>query len=239
MDKIVCVGKNYEEHAKELGDAVPEKPVLFLKPPSVLRVVEAWGQTITLRVPENRGELHYECEIVLKLKAGGENIPDSKAAGCVESVSLGLDMTLRTLQAQLKKLGHPWTTSKVFPDAAVVGPQIPIKEFANYLEQPFSFSLNGAIRQQGRGVEMILNPAEIISYVSSCFPLCAGDLIFTGTPAGVGEVKAGDVASIKWQEKEFSVCWEELDESSKRQLLKSPAGKVQFAEGYDYKKLRT
>ena len=207
MDKIVCVGKNYVEHAKELGDAVPEKPVLFLKPPSVLRQVDAWDSRISLSLPKDRGAVHYECEIVLVLCTGGENISTAEAKRHIAAVTLGLDMTLRTLQNEQKKAGHPWTTSKVFRDAAVLGPHIPLEEFPNYLDTPFSFSLNGSICQHGQGLEMILNPAEIISYASSCFPLSSGDLIFTGTPAGVGAVKSGDIGNATWANKSFIVEW--------------------------------
>jgi 2-keto-4-pentenoate hydratase/2-oxohepta-3-ene-1,7-dioic acid hydratase in catechol pathway len=196
MDKIICVGKNYLEHAKELGDAVPDAPVLFLKPPSILRRAQSWGDTLKLATPANRGELHHECEIVLRVMGG-----------VIVSVSLGLDMTLRTLQAQLKKNGHPWTIAKVFPDAAVMGPEIPLRDFRDYLTTPFEFSLNSQIKQTARGEEMMMKPQVLLEHIGACFPLCDGDLIFTGTPAGVGPVRAGDRATLSWGQRSYSIEW--------------------------------
>ena len=199
MDKIVCVGKNYLEHALELGDPVPEQPVLFLKPPSVLKRVHAWEEAVTLSLPEE--DIHYEAEIVLALSKGGYRLSTEDALSCLGGVSLGLDMTLRTRQAKLKQAGHPWTTAKVFPDAALVGPVISLADFPGYLNEPFSFSLNGALKQRALGTEMGYSPIRLISYISHFFPLMPGDLIFTGTPAGVGSVKSGDQARLAWGEK--------------------------------------
>lgn len=200
FDKIVCVGKNYVEHAKELGDAVPEKPVLFLKPPSALKSAVAWGATLEARLPEGRGDVHHECEIVLKLGA-----LDSNGSPAIEAVTLGLDMTLRSLQSTLKKQGHPWEISKVFADSAIIGPWIPAAEFRKYLEEPFELRINGALRQQGRGSQMSFDPDRILAHAREHFPLLPGDLVFTGTPAGVGEVRDGDLAELSWGERAFSV----------------------------------
>lgn len=199
MDKIVCVGKNYAEHAKELGDAVPEKPVLFIKPPSVLRVAAKNGERLSVTFPANRGAVHHECEIVLRLGDGGK----------IDAVTVGLDMTLRELQGQLKKQGHPWTVAKVFRDAAIVGPWVNVGDFPRWQEEPFSLSLGGKVRQRGTAGEMIFSPAACIAYIGEWFPLCAGDLIFTGTPAGVGPIVTGDVADLQWGEIGYSVAWRE------------------------------
>lgn len=206
MDKIVLVGKNYLEHAKELGDAIPDKPVIFLKPPSVLKQVSEWHTTQELGLFDT--DVHYETEIVLQVKKGGYRISASEASSCIGAVSLGLDMTRRNLQTQLKKQGHPWTISKVFPDAAVVGPMISIEQFPDYLTVPFSFTLNDEIRQQAAGELMTFLPIALISYISEFFPLCDGDLIFTGTPAGVGAVTSGDKAKLAWGEHYwYDVTW--------------------------------
>lgn len=197
MDKLVFVGKNYLDHARELGDAVPEKPVLFLKPPSVLRRAAHWGDVVELTAPRERGELHYECEIVIRL---GKDLR-------ISAVSLGLDMTLRTIQAQLKKNGHPWTVGKVFHDSAVVGPEIPIAGFADFLSTPFSFSVNGDIRQHATGSQMMMKPEALLEYIQDQFPLCEGDLIYTGTPAGVGAVGPGDSGTLMWGDRSFEVRW--------------------------------
>lgn len=207
-DKIICVGKNYSEHAKELGDAVPEKPVLFLKPPSVLRIAQN-GEMLSLHLPQDRGSVHHECEIVLQIKKGGYRLNRSEASQALGAVSIGLDMTLRDLQAALKKNGHPWTTSKVFPDAAVVGPWIPIVDFTDVWKAEFSFTLNGKTAQRGNASEMTFSPIDCVKLASEHFPLCDGDLLFTGTPKGVGPVKAGDKAELMFGAVKYSVQWKD------------------------------
>lgn len=198
MDKIICVGKNYLDHAKELGDAVPEKPVLFLKPPSVLLSAKNWGDTVECKFPTGRGELHHECEIVLRVNQKLE----------FDAVTLGLDMTLRELQAKLKKNGHPWEAAKVFQDSAVVGPWLPLPQFSDYLSMPFSLSLNGKTRQQGEGRQMLYAPKNLLPYIAEHFPLRAGDLVFTGTPAGVGPVQKSDIATLSLNgQHSFNVKW--------------------------------
>jgi 2-keto-4-pentenoate hydratase/2-oxohepta-3-ene-1,7-dioic acid hydratase in catechol pathway len=206
MDKIVCVGKNYLDHAIELGDKIPEKPVIFLKPNSILRAA-IQNEEIELSIPENKGSLHFETEIVLRLDRGGYKLDIKDAEKCIGAVTVGLDMTLRTLQENLKKSGHPWTTSKVFPDSAVIGPWIRVSEFPNYLEENFSLFIDDEMKQQGQGKNMRFSPAEIISYISEYFPLSAGDLIFTGTPAGVSSVSTGQKGSLHFGEIKYSVNW--------------------------------
>ncbi len=191
MDKIICVGKNYLEHAKELGDAVPDSPVLFIKPPSAsIQATEAplKGQILDVQLPQGRGSVHHECEIVLRLNLNG--IPDA--------VTLGLDLTLRDLQSELKKKGHPWEVAKVFRHSAVLGPWIELSQFPQYLEQKFEFLLNGVVKQVGCGKDMRYSPDACLEYARKCFPLCEGDLLFTGTPAGVGPVERGQTSSLLW-----------------------------------------
>lgn len=197
MDKIICVGKNYLEHAKELGDAIPEKPVLFIKPPSVLRAITDPSSICPLPLPEHRGAVHHECEIVLQV---GKNSQ-------IAAVSLGLDMTLRDLQRQQKESGHPWTTSKVFPGSAIVGPFLETADFPDWEKEPFEFYLNGILRQKGAAPQMTLTVHEMIPYVETYFPVCEGDLIFTGTPSGVGAVNKNDVARLSWGPLKFQVKW--------------------------------
>ncbi len=209
MDKIVCLGKNYLDHAKELGDAVPDKPVIFLKPPSVLRSVDTSGTTLTLRMPpKEMGSLHHEAEIVVRIKKGGYRISAIQAREQIDALTLGLDMTLRDHQAELKKNGHPWTTGKVFPDAAVVGPWVPPSRFADYANKEFTFLLGGKVRQRGTANQMTMKIESAIEYASQFFPLCDGDLLFTGTPAGVGPVVAGDRAMMSWGELHYAVVWQ-------------------------------
>lgn len=206
MDKIVCVGKNYEEHAKELGDFVPTKPVIFLKPPSVLRQFGA-SESLNLVVPIGRGSVHHECEMVIQLRKGGFRMSFDQARQSIGAVTVGLDMTLREQQAVLKKSGSPWTIAKVFPDSAVIGPWVAIEKFSNYLETPFALKVNGVLRQEGFPQQMTLSPTECIAYMSEYFPLCVGDIIFTGTPKGVNSVVPGDLGVLTFGPIEFSVLW--------------------------------
>ena len=206
MDKIVCVGKNYMDHAKELGDAIPEKPVLFIKPKSILRAAVD-HEELSLVIPQVSSSLHFEAEIVLRLDKGGYQLDLKEAEKAIGAVSIGLDMTLRELQAKQKKDGHPWTTSKVFPDSAVVGPWLRVSEFTNYLDEKFTFSLDDRVKQESFGKNMIMDPIECVSYISKFFPLVAGDLIFTGTPAGVGPVVAGQRGVLSFGAIRYSVVW--------------------------------
>jgi 2-keto-4-pentenoate hydratase/2-oxohepta-3-ene-1,7-dioic acid hydratase in catechol pathway len=200
MDKIICVGKNYAEHARELGDAVPERPVLFIKPPSALLALQVSAETCA-RFPRDAGALHHECEVVFRLKRQG-------AAFVPGDFTLGLDMTLRDRQASLKKQGHPWETAKVFEHSAIVGPWIPAARYEEFREQPFRFELNGVLKQKGLIAQMTYGPQACIDYMAEFFPLHEGDLIFTGTPAGVGPVEAGQHGRLIWGEQSVGVHWE-------------------------------
>lgn len=206
MDKIICLGKNYVEHAKEMGGPIPEKPVIFLKPPSVVHLCTSGVSQIEF--PEGRGSVHHETEIVLRLAQGGFRLSLDAAEAAIDAVTIGLDMTLRDLQATLKKNGHPWTTSKVFPHSAIVGSFIPKNDFPHFVDEEFTFSLEGTVRQKGKGSEMTLSPAKCVAYVSEFFPLRPGDLVFTGTPAGVGPVAKGQTGKITWgKHLDYSLRW--------------------------------
>ncbi|MEK7689449.1 MAG: fumarylacetoacetate hydrolase family protein, partial [Bdellovibrionota bacterium] len=148
MDKLICVGKNYLEHAKEFpGEAIPEKPVLFLKPPSTIVKAAHFGDRVRVTLPIGRGAVHHECEIVVRLGPGLK--PDA--------VTLGLDLTLREVQADLKKKGHPWELAKVFDGSAVLGPWIPLSDDAlEFLDWEFEFLVDGLTKQKSRGREMRL-----------------------------------------------------------------------------------
>ncbi|MCR4418500.1 MAG: fumarylacetoacetate hydrolase family protein [Ignavibacteria bacterium] len=187
VGKIACIGKNYLEHAKELGDAVPEKPVIFLKPSSSIIFS---GDKIVY--PEFSKSLHYETELVLLIGKTGKKIPESDALNYIAGYTVGLDMTLRDLQSEAKKLGHPWTISKCFDTSTVLGEFTP----ANQVENPNSLDIklwvNGELKQSDNTSNMIFSVEEIVEYLSYYFTLEEGDLVFTGTPKGVGEVKVGD-----------------------------------------------
>jgi 2-keto-4-pentenoate hydratase/2-oxohepta-3-ene-1,7-dioic acid hydratase in catechol pathway len=204
MDKIVCFGKNYADHMKELGDAPVEKPVIFLKPPSVLKQCNQWNDTLQVQLMQD--DTHYECELVIRLKNDAYQIPIEKAENCINDYTIGLDMTLREKQSLLKKNGHPWTIGKVFPDAAIIGPWIPYHSL-DFLETTFQFTLNGTVKQQSYGKNMLFKPAELIHYASQFFPLCAGDILFTGTPAGVGAVNKNSHGKIQIGSRAYTVLW--------------------------------
>lgn len=205
MDKIICVGKNYDDHARELGDVVPEMPVLFLKPPSTLVIVD--GGSVTIPYLKNRGDLHYECEIVIRLREGGYQLTADEAAKTVGEATIGLDMTLRDEQSRLKKNGHPWELGKVFPGAAIIGQWIPAEGVSAALKADFTFAIEGEVRQRGRAGDMRLSIIESIVHASRHFEICAGDLLFTGTPAGVGAVKQGQTGRLRWSDLDYSVHW--------------------------------
>ena len=193
MDKIVCFGKNYLEHARELGDAVPERPVIFLKPPSILK--QATGtpsgnpsQVTDVRLPRAQGDVHHECEIVFRLSR----------ALTPEAVTVGLDLTLRGLQNTLKNAGHPWTIAKVFEDAAVVGPWLSMEIFREWRDTPFELQLGERVVQRGIAGDMSFQIEQLVEQARAHFPLCEGDLIFTGTPAGVGPLSPGQEAELRF-----------------------------------------
>jgi len=208
IDKIICVGKNYLDHAMELGDAVPAKPVLFLKPASVIKQASHWGEQLNLYFPALDTAVQPECEIVLRVAHDGFKMTTLEAKKAISDVTLGLDMTLRTRQTELKKQGHPWTTAKVFKDAAVLGPWIPFDKFNNYMDVEFQLVIDGTIRQGAKGSEMMMIPENLLVYISHFFPLKAGDIIYTGTPAGVSSISKGTIAKLHWNNNYYSVKWD-------------------------------
>lgn len=205
MDKVVCFGKNYQDHMLELGDAPVAAPVIFLKPPSVLRQCLSWNDSLSVHL-SNR-ETHYECELVFRLKCGGYQMTKAQAANAIDAYTIGLDMTLRLEQDKLKKAGHPWTTSKVFPDSCIIGPWIETSNL-DFVDLEFEFILDGVLRQRSSGRQMLFSPTELIAYASNFFPLCAGDVLFTGTPAGVGIVNKGSVAVLNLDKYKYKVKWD-------------------------------
>lgn len=186
-DKIICVGKNYLDHAAELGDAIPEDPVFFFKPPSSW--VESPGSVVEL--PKKHGSVHYECEIVYRIGV-------SNGRASLKAVTLGLDLTLRDLQATLKKKSLPWEAAKAFPRSAISGKWIAVDEFKDHLKVPFELLVNGELRQKSTGDQMRRTPADLLTVAGEFFTICDGDVFFTGTPKGVGAINAGDVLTLRW-----------------------------------------
>lgn len=208
IDKIICVGKNYLEHALELGEAVPEKPVLFLKPASVLKQATHWDDELSLYFPAEDAAVQPECEIALRVAHDGFKMTLDEAQNAISDVTLGLDMTLRARQAQLKKQGYPWTTAKVFKDAAVLGPWIPYQQFKNYMDVEFQLYIDGTLRQCAKGSNMMMSPIDLLIYASQFFPLKAGDIVYTGTPAGVSSISKESRAELCWDNKSYHITWD-------------------------------
>ncbi|WP_018611318.1 fumarylacetoacetate hydrolase family protein [Segetibacter koreensis] len=186
--KIFCVGRNYLEHARELGNEVPDEPVIFMKPKSALL------QSHTpFYYPEFSNELNYEAELVLRVSKNGKYIGERQASKYYNGITVGIDFTARDIQAELKKKGLPWEKAKAWDNSAVIGTWKDVTP--EVLKRPVNFSLlkNGEKVQAGVTTEMIFTFDEIVSHISNYFSLNIGDLIYTGTPAGVGECVVGDV----------------------------------------------
>ncbi len=185
--KIICIGRNYGEHAKELGNALPEKPIIFLKPQTALL-----KDNKPFYIPEWSSDLHYETELVLKVCKQGKYIDEKFAHKYFDEVSVGIDFTARDLQALQKAKGLPWEIAKAFDNSAVVGDMKKISESDKAKGFHFHLLLNDIKVQDGNTDDMIFSFGKIIAYASQFFTLQVGDLIYTGTPAGVGAVKIGD-----------------------------------------------
>lgn len=185
--KIICIGRNYADHAKELGNEIPEEPVIFMKPKSALLQPHT-----PFYYPEFTNELHYECELVLRISKNGKYIQDRHASNYYNGITVGIDFTARDIQDECKKKGLPWEKAKAFDNSAAIGKFIDITPDINKKNINFSFSKNGEIVQTGNSGQMIFSFDKLIANISNYFSLNIGDLIFTGTPAGVGECVVGD-----------------------------------------------
>lgn len=186
--RIYCIGRNYYDHAIEMGaDPKRESPFFFQKNPQNLDL------TGEFRYPPYSKDVHFELEMVVALKSGGENISKKRALEHVFGYASGLDMTRRDLQAEAKKLGRPWEIGKAFEGSAPMGKLMPVHQHGHLTDGPISLFVNGQCRQKGDINQMIWKVPEIISYLSRYYDIAAGDLIFSGTPAGVGAIKKGDV----------------------------------------------
>ena len=197
MDKILCLGKNFPLHAAELGESQPPFPVVFSKFPSVLVELGPYSDQ-KVALCSRALEIHHELEVVLRLGRGGYEIPEAEALHHLEAVSIGLDLTDRPLQEQLKRNGHPWTIAKNFRNAAIVGPFVPVGEFPDFLTTPFLLEVDGNLKQRGVLSEAFYGPAQAIAYLSRRFSLDAGDLVFMGTPTGVGKLGGGSLLRLSY-----------------------------------------
>ncbi len=188
VHRIYCVGRNFADHAVEMGhDPTREPPFFFQKNPDTLVPSGA-----TMGYPRGTSDLHHEIELVVALKAGGEDIPEDKALDCVFGYAVGLDLTRRDLQGEAKKLGRPWEVGKAFEEAAPCSALVPASAIGHPDHGRIALTVNGAARQEGDLNQMIWKVPQVIAVLSTLFRLAPGDLIFTGTPAGVGPLQRGD-----------------------------------------------
>jgi fumarylpyruvate hydrolase len=192
VHRIYCVGRNYEEHAKEMGFTGREPPFFFLKPADALVPVEA-GATGSIPYPSLTKNLHHEIELVVAIGTGGSNIKAADALQHVFGYAVGLDMTRRDLQTEMKKQGRPWCIGKAYDASAPIGPITPAAQAGDIAAAAISLHVNGQERQNSSVAKLIWNIGEIIEHLSAAWALRPGDLIYTGTPEGVGPVVAGDV----------------------------------------------
>lgn len=196
--KIICIGRNYTEHIEELKNEKPSEPVIFIKPDSAVLPKEQ-----DFYIPEFSNDVHYEVEVLIKIKRVGKHIKEEFAGTYYDEIGLGIDFTARDLQSKLKEKGLPWEKAKGFDGAAVIGQWLPKSNFKDINSLNFSLLKNGETVQKGNTSLMLWKIDEIISYVSTFFMLKKGDVIFTGTPAGVGKVSANDYLTGYLEDKEL------------------------------------
>ncbi len=199
--KIICVGRNYAEHIEELNNSVPKDPVLFLKPDTSILLKKQ-----PFFIPEFSKDVHHEVEILVKINRIGKHIDRKFAHKYYDELGLGIDFTARDLQSQLKEKGLPWEKAKAFDGAAVVGDFLPKSNFEDVNNINFSLEKNGNVQQIGNTSLMLWKIDTLIEYISKYFTLKIGDIIFTGTPSGVGKVNSNDILKGFVEEKElFSI----------------------------------
>ncbi|MGZ8550970.1 MAG: fumarylacetoacetate hydrolase family protein [Chitinophagaceae bacterium] len=185
--KIFCVGRKFVAHAEELGNDIPDEPVIFMKPKSALLQPHA-----PFYYPEFTNELNYECELVLRISKNGKYIQDKFAGKYYDAITTGIDFTARDIQNELKAKGLPWEKAKAWDNSAVIGKWVPLAEIKNRKEINFALYKNKELVQKGNSAKMIYDFDSIVAYISNFFSVNIGDVIFTGTPAGVGEAVVGD-----------------------------------------------
>ena len=201
--RVFCVGMNYSEHISELGSKTPDAPVIFMKPSHSL-VPEGQG----VRFPIHGKELHFETELVILIGKEGRVESESNALSFIKGLTLGFDLTMRDCQNQLKKAGHPWELSKAFDDSAPLGNFVEYNNSMDIHNIEFSGKVNDQLRQQGNSSQMIFPVENIIFYIGQIWKLLPGDIIFTGTPPGVGPLKKSDKISAYSSSLQIQCSWE-------------------------------
>lgn len=199
--KLICVGRNYTAHIEELDNERPKDPILFLKPDTSILLKKN-----PFFIPEFSNDVHYEVEVLVKIKKIGKHIQQKFAHKYYDEIGLGIDFTARDLQKELKARGLPWEKAKGFDGAAVIGNFLPKTSFTNVDDINFSLEKNGEVVQNGNTSHMLWKIDALVEYISKYFTLKIGDIIFTGTPSGVGKVDANDVLTGYIEDKElFSI----------------------------------
>lgn len=191
VNNIYCIGRNYAQHAKELGNAVPKIPLVFIKPLGTICHDQS-----TIELPVQSDDVHYEAEIVVAISKEGKNISQDAALNYIGGYGAGIDLTARDIQKISKKQGQPWAIAKGFDNFAPISAFIPSSEIDNPADIDIKLFQNGFVKQHGNSSEMIFPIANLISFLSKIFTLHPGDLIFTGTPEGVGAVQSGDKLEV-------------------------------------------
>jgi len=185
--KIIAIGRNYAAHAAELNNAIPTKPIIFLKPDTAVL-----KDNKPFYIPDFSNDVHYELEVVLKICKEGKHIAEKFASNYYEEIGLGIDFTARDIQAEHKEKGLPWELAKAFDNSAVISNFLPKNDYKNMYDLRFELKKNGESKQNGHTANLLFSFEKIISFVSAYITLKKGDLIFTGTPEGVGKVNTGD-----------------------------------------------
>jgi len=191
VGKVVCIGRNYLDHIRELGNDIPEQALLFMKPATALVSLNE-----PLALPASLGECHNEIEVALLIKTPIRNGDTISLTEMVWGVGLGLDLTLRDLQSKLKDKGQPWERAKAFDNSCPISPFVEISEFNDINQLEFDLTVNGNIRQQGNTAKMMRKIEDLLIEITQCFTLLPGDIVLTGTPAGVGVLNSGDKLAL-------------------------------------------
>lgn len=201
ISKIVCVGRNYAAHAAELNNPIPTEPLLFIKPPSSLTTLE------DVRIPTHLGACHHELEIAVQIAKRLQYVDAETAARGINKATLALDLTLRDVQDRLKAQGQPWERAKAFDGACVLAPWQVVDNLDDVQHSKFQLLRNGKLQQDGDATTMLTPIAELVAHISQVFTLEPGDVVLTGTPAGVGPLAVGDVLELGWQLAGHSMQW--------------------------------
>lgn len=199
VGKVVCIGRNYLEHIRELNNAVPETPILFMKPATALLDLDE-----PIRLPVGRGECHHEVELAVLIGRELRDADPETARPAVAGYGIALDLTLRDLQNELKKKGHPWEVAKAFDGSCPLSPFLKPEALADPQATDLALRVNGELRQQGNTRQMMIGIFELLAYISTHFTLQPGDVVLTGTPAGVGPLQPGDRLILNLAGQEFA-----------------------------------